>query len=402
MRNVLSSAALLLVLSSGIAAQKQGGGNNGGGREPWVGGKPNSGGKTGENKGLDKPKDNKGGDKAKDKGGDKPKDKGGDKPKDKGSDKPKDKGGDKPKENKGGDKPKDKKNGGKSKENKGGDRPRNGDYNQPWGNGPKPGDKRPEWNDGRGAEWGRGGEYGWNHVGGKDGGWVGGRAPDYLTIEYRPDWNWNVPNYFEPLYYTQYIATPAWPVPVIPVITIEAPPPIVPEVTWLRNNSNNHTYNYRNRATFTSTITEAPEGLVTVYQDKDGLEYTYGAITVFEVYIYTTTQSVDVIGESCFGDGPGNEGNGYGYGNGGNNGGNNGGDGVFTNSGNGGVGGNGGNIGDGGAFLPPGQPPPPPAQPAQTWTPPSYKDKMKARRASPVNIEHRRSPAWVEARTTPV
>lgn len=50
-------------------------------------------------------------------------------------------------------------------------------------------------------------------------------------------------------------------------------------------------------ATYTSTITDAPDGAVTVYQDVDGQEYTYGASTIYEVYIYTTTQSIDLVGQ---------------------------------------------------------------------------------------------------------
>lgn len=36
-------------------------------------------------------------------------------------------------------------------------------------------------------------------------------------------------------------------------------------------------------ATYTSTITDAPDGVVTVYSDIDGQEYTYGASTIYEV-----------------------------------------------------------------------------------------------------------------------
>jgi hypothetical protein len=44
-------------------------------------------------------------------------------------------------------------------------------------------------------------------------------------------------------------------------------------------------------------MTEAPDGMVTVYVDPtDSQTYTYGASTIFEVYIYTTTQNIDVVG----------------------------------------------------------------------------------------------------------
>jgi hypothetical protein len=50
-------------------------------------------------------------------------------------------------------------------------------------------------------------------------------------------------------------------------------------------------------ATYTSTITEGPaDGVVTVYYGDDGQPSTWGVSTVYEVYIYTTTQAVDVVG----------------------------------------------------------------------------------------------------------
>jgi hypothetical protein len=45
-------------------------------------------------------------------------------------------------------------------------------------------------------------------------------------------------------------------------------------------------------------MTEAPNGMVTVYVDPaDQQTYTYGASTIFEVYIYTTTQNIDIVGQ---------------------------------------------------------------------------------------------------------
>jgi len=49
-------------------------------------------------------------------------------------------------------------------------------------------------------------------------------------------------------------------------------------------------------ATYTSTVTDAPDGVVTLYSGADGQVSTYGAETIYEVYIYTTTQSVDIVG----------------------------------------------------------------------------------------------------------
>jgi len=44
-------------------------------------------------------------------------------------------------------------------------------------------------------------------------------------------------------------------------------------------------------------MTDAPQGVITVYVDPaDSSTYTYGASTIFEVYIYTTTQNIDVVG----------------------------------------------------------------------------------------------------------
>jgi hypothetical protein len=163
---------------------------------------------------------------------------------------------------------------------------------------------------------------GWNNVGGRDGGWRDGRPPRITTIGYNPGWNWNQPNYYEPIYYTSYIAAPTWEVPFYPIITIAAPPIAQPDVSsfplhFPKSISNipqqpgcivvpttQHTVT-ETEATYTSTITEAPDGVVTVYADQDGQQYTYGASTVYEVYVYTTTQSIDLVGDGlqCGGNG---------------------------------------------------------------------------------------------------
>jgi hypothetical protein len=50
-------------------------------------------------------------------------------------------------------------------------------------------------------------------------------------------------------------------------------------------------------ATYTSTITDAPaNGILTVYTGDDGYQSTWGMSTFYEVYIYTTTQQVDLVG----------------------------------------------------------------------------------------------------------
>lgn len=36
--------------------------------------------------------------------------------------------------------------------------------------------------------------------------------------------------------------------------------------------------------------------MVTVYVDDQNQSYTYGASTIYEVYIYTTTQDIDIVG----------------------------------------------------------------------------------------------------------
>jgi len=48
--------------------------------------------------------------------------------------------------------------------------------------------------------------------------------------------------------------------------------------------------------TYTSTITNAPNGPITVVNGEDGKQYTYGAETVYQVFIYTTTQDIDLVG----------------------------------------------------------------------------------------------------------
>jgi hypothetical protein len=53
--------------------------------------------------------------------------------------------------------------------------------------------------------------------------------------------------------------------------------------------------------TYTSTITDAPDGMVTIYEAEDGSQFTYGASTIYEVYIYTTTQDIDLLGWACDG-----------------------------------------------------------------------------------------------------
>jgi hypothetical protein len=50
-------------------------------------------------------------------------------------------------------------------------------------------------------------------------------------------------------------------------------------------------------ATFTSTITDGPaDGTLTVYYGDDGRLSTWGMSTFYEVYVYTTTQDVDIVG----------------------------------------------------------------------------------------------------------
>jgi hypothetical protein len=130
--------------------------------------------------------------------------------------------------------------------------------------------------------------------------------------------DWNRPGYYEPYYVTSYIPEPTWAdAPFYPIITIEAPQPVAPLEPY--DVSPSTPIPFRNpkltqkqpgcqavettmhsetitEATYTSTITDAPDGAVTVYSDVDGQEYTYGASTIYEVYIYTTTQSIDLVG----------------------------------------------------------------------------------------------------------
>ncbi|TID27279.1 hypothetical protein E6O75_ATG00046 [Venturia nashicola] len=187
---------------------------------------------------------------------------------------------------------------------------------------PRPDDKHPDWNNGKGSDWGRGinwggnnnngGYYGygfddwmrgqpwgWNQYG-NDGGWRDGKHPQYVTIQSDPLWDWNRPGYYEPYFVTFNLPKPTWAdIPFIPVVTVEAPPPVAPFTPYdpgCRTVETTIHIDTTTEATFTSTITDAPEGTVTVYQDKDGQEYTYGASTIYEVYIYTTTQSIDLVG----------------------------------------------------------------------------------------------------------
>jgi hypothetical protein len=51
-------------------------------------------------------------------------------------------------------------------------------------------------------------------------------------------------------------------------------------------------------ATYYSTITEAPSDTVTVFVGVNGETSTEGLSTIYEVYIYTTTQTVDYVGDT--------------------------------------------------------------------------------------------------------
>lgn len=51
-------------------------------------------------------------------------------------------------------------------------------------------------------------------------------------------------------------------------------------------------------ATYTSTVTDAADGIVTLFSGTDGQISTYGANTIYEIYIYTTTQAVDIVGQT--------------------------------------------------------------------------------------------------------
>jgi hypothetical protein len=50
-------------------------------------------------------------------------------------------------------------------------------------------------------------------------------------------------------------------------------------------------------ATYYSTITEVPSDIVTIYVGINGETSTEGRSTIYEVYIYTTTQTVDYVGD---------------------------------------------------------------------------------------------------------
>lgn len=93
---------------------------------------------------------------------------------------------------------------------------------------------------------------------------------------------------------------------------------------------------------------------------------------------------MDVIGDGCMGSGGENdEGGGTSISGGG-----------WNGSGGGNENGGSGNGGNWGVA-------PPAVPPAATWTPPPWKGRARAKRATPVKIEHLRSPARVEARATP-
>jgi hypothetical protein len=95
---------------------------------------------------------------------------------------------------------------------------------------------------------------------------------------------------------TSYVPVPVWELPPLPAITIQGPTLAIPRPGCSQVPTTQHTVTVTD-ATFTSTITEAPpDGVVTVYYGEDGQLSTYGASTVYEVYIYTTTQEVDIIG----------------------------------------------------------------------------------------------------------
>lgn len=282
MRNILSSTALLLVLSSGVAAQRGGGGGGHQGGGGGGGGHPGGGGQSHPPQQQPRPQQSQ---------HQNPPQQQPQHSQPRPTQQPRPRPTQQPRPTQApwqGGKP--------NNGNRPGDKPRGGDRNPPWGNGPRPGDRKPDWNNGKGSDWGRGGEYGWNNVGGRDGGWRDGRQPQFTTIGYNPGWNWNQPNYYEPVYYTSYIPTPTWEVPSYPIITIEAPPIAQPDPGCVVVPTTQHTVT-ETEATYTSTITEAPNGAVTVYVDQDGQQYTYGASTIYEVYVYTTTQSIDLVGD---------------------------------------------------------------------------------------------------------
>lgn len=117
-----------------------------------------------------------------------------------------------------------------------------------------------------------------------------------MTV-YGPGWDWNRPDYYEPSYVTSYIPAPYWnDAPLWPVITIEGPTLEIPRPGCSQVPTTISSV-ITTEVTYTSTITEAPEdGPITVYIDEHGDPYTYGANTVYEIYVYTTTQEVEEIG----------------------------------------------------------------------------------------------------------
>jgi len=99
--------------------------------------------------------------------------------------------------------------------------------------------------------------------------------------------------------YTTYVPIlpiPTADIPYFPLITIQAPPIPAPSAGCSAVPTTQHTATIT-EATYTSTVTDAPGGAVTLYSGSDGQISTYGANTIYEVYIYTTTQSVDVVGQ---------------------------------------------------------------------------------------------------------
>jgi len=173
----------------------------------------------------------------------------------------------------------------------------------PWDNGPRPTSTRPN-NDpfGRGDPRGDPGHGGpgnpWNN--GHDGGWRNGREPVYITINNGDTYNnapWRGGGYPPPVYVTtSYIPYPTWDVPRWPGITIQGPILPIPRPGCSQVPTTSHTVTTTD-ATFTSTITDAPaDGVLTVYYGDDGQLSTWGLSTFYEVYVYTTTQEVDVIG----------------------------------------------------------------------------------------------------------
>jgi hypothetical protein len=141
----------------------------------------------------------------------------------------------------------------------------------------------------------------------------------YQTINNGDTYNNNAPwrgGRPPPVYATtSYIPYPTWDVPRWPGITIQGPILPIPRVSsqiihLIQYNAliillkpgcsqvptTSHAITTTD-ATFTSTITEAPaDGVLTVYYGDDNQLSTWGMSTFYEVYVYTTTQDVDIIG----------------------------------------------------------------------------------------------------------